>query len=234
MISRLQKVWDYEYAEAQVIPSSTRGAPSQALLLFSELLGFRNMKRALDAGCGNGRNSLYLACLGLQVVALDFSPVALAEVRKRASKADLLDKITEHEHNLEVQLPFEPESFDLCLDFYVFCHFLNEQLKRHYVAELWRVTKPGGYTLSALFSPCDEYYRGFVTTGGEPIIVKDPANGIVKQLYTKENFKKWFVPPFEIRYFAEFEFDDVVQGKSYHRNILAMALQRPKDITGRA
>ena len=71
-MSHWKPIWDREYSEACVIPSSSREAPSHALLLFSELLGFRDMKRALDAGCGNGRNSLYLAQFGVQVEAIDF------------------------------------------------------------------------------------------------------------------------------------------------------------------
>lgn len=221
-------LWNHEYSKGQVIPSSTRETPSQALLLFSELLGFRNMKRALDAGCGNGRNSLYLASLGLKVDSLDVSSVALAEVCNRSQRSGLLDRISAHESNLKDALPFEPESFDLCLDFYVFCQFLDDRMKRHYVAELWRVTRLGGYTLSALFPPWDGYYGRLAKTTCEPIVVKDPANGIAKELYTKENFQGWFVPPFEVQYFVELEFEDIVQGKPYRRNILTMALQKPK------
>lgn len=232
-MSRRKTMWDREYLEACAIPSSSRKAPSQALLLFSELLGFRDMKRVLDAGCGNGRNSIYLAQLGMQVDAIDFSSAAVAEASKRASRAGLLDRIHVTERALEESLPFAPDSFDLCLDFYVFCHFSDEQVKRHYVEELWRVTRPGGYLLSALFSPQDEYYARLITCDREPIVVKDPANGIKKELYTEEKFKKWFAPPFKIRYFARFEFDDIVQGKSYHRDILTMASEKPTDLANK-
>lgn len=226
-MSRCKTIWDREYLEACAIPSSSRKAPSQALLLFSELLGFRDMKRVLDAGCGNGRNSIYLAQLGMQVDAIDFSSVAVAEAKKRASRAGLLNKIHVCERDLEESLPFIPDSFDLCLDFYVFCHFIDEQVKRHYVGELWRVTKPGGYLLSALFSPQDEYYAHLITSDCEPIVIEDPANGVMKQLYTAEKFKKSFAPPFRIRYFVSLEFDDIVLGKPYRREILSMALEKP-------
>jgi len=225
---RMKMLWNYEYLEGRVIPSTTREAPSHALVLFEELLGFANMTRALDAGCSNGRNSLYLASLGLRVDSLDISSVALTELRNRIRISGLMDRICVHECNLEDALPFKPESFDLCLDFYIFCHFLDERVKRQYVAELWRVTKPGGYTLSTVFPPWDGYYGRLTTTGREPIIVKDPANGIVKELYTKENFNAWFAPPFMLRYFIKLEFEDMVQGKLYHRDILAMAVQKPK------
>src|SRR5260370_19457065 len=66
-------LWEEEYGHLQVIPSSTRKLPSKALTLFSELLELSNPRRALDAGCGNGRNSVYLAQKGWQVDAVDTS-----------------------------------------------------------------------------------------------------------------------------------------------------------------
>ncbi|MCI0565531.1 MAG: class I SAM-dependent methyltransferase [Nitrososphaera sp.] len=227
MIDLAKATWDREYTELQVIPSSTRFVPSKALVLFSELVGFAKMKHALDAGCGNGRNSLYLAGLGLEVHAVDFSGAALDETCRRAKEANLQDRISVHESNLERPFPFESNFFDLCLDSYVFCHFLNDQVKHHYVSELWRVTKPGGYTFSSLFAPWDEYYARFVGHPGKSNIVKDPANGIVKVLYTKQGFKDCFSPPFDIKYFVEFEFDDIVQGVRFRRNILGMVLHKP-------
>lgn len=227
MINSSTSIWNKEYSETQAIPSSTREAPSQALLLFAELLSFRNMKRVLDAGCGNGRNSIYLASLGLQVDAVDYSPVAISEVERKIEENQLTGKVNIWERNLDDPFPFASNTFDLCLDFYVFCHFQDEQLRRHYINELCRVTKPGGYTLSVLFSPEDEYYKRVALPIGENI-VKDPANNVVKVLYTKDSFRQQFSPPFKVEYFTEFEFKDLVQNKKFRRDILVMALKKPK------
>jgi SAM-dependent methyltransferase len=43
--------------------------------------------RALDLGCGNGRNALYLASLGFEVDAVDLSPVAIAHAQEAARGA---------------------------------------------------------------------------------------------------------------------------------------------------
>ena len=40
----------------------------------------------LDAGCGDGRNSIYLASLGFDVRAVDMSPAAIAKLRRRAEE----------------------------------------------------------------------------------------------------------------------------------------------------
>src|ERR1051326_4638567 len=70
-------LWDREYDVLRVIPSSTRTLPSKPLLLFSELLNFQKMDRVLDAGCGIGRNTIYLAQKGCRIDAVDLSAAAL-------------------------------------------------------------------------------------------------------------------------------------------------------------
>lgn len=71
---------------------------------------------ALDLGCGEGRNAIWLADLGWRVTAVDFSDVAIAKARERAARegvkvdfvcADLLD--------------FEPEpgAYDLVIVLYL-------------------------------------------------------------------------------------------------------------------
>lgn len=223
---KTKNLWNHEYSEGQIIPSSIREDPSHALLLFNELLQFRKMERVLDSGCGNGRNAFYLAKLGVNVDCFDFSSNALSLVSNRAKQLGLVDKICIHEGNLENGFHFQQESFDLCLDFYVFCHFLDEQIKRQYIAELWRVTKTDGFVVSTVFPPWDKYYHDLGISIHKPFIVTDPANGITKEFYTKANFKKQFSPLFEVKYFVELEFFDIVQSVPYKRNILAMALQK--------
>src|SRR5262245_27479932 len=44
---------------------------------------------ALDLGCGDGRNSLYLARLGFDVTGIDISSVAIAKLRSEAGQQQL-------------------------------------------------------------------------------------------------------------------------------------------------
>ncbi len=48
---------------------------------------------ALDAGCGDGRNSLWLAKQGFDVTAIDSSPVAIAKVIHQANMMDVGSRI---------------------------------------------------------------------------------------------------------------------------------------------
>jgi len=220
-------LWDAEYTNP-IIPGSNRRSPSHALTFFEELLSLKGVRSALDVGCGNGRNSVYLASFGAAVEAIDFSRVALNSAKSLATERGLGGKIHFRFGNLNDGLPFDSDSFDLCLDMYVFCHFTDENSKQHHVNELFRVTKPGGHVISALFTPRDEYYSLMRTSNGVSNIVKDPTNGITKELYEEMTFRRWYSPPFEVRYSTELDFADKVLGKSYQRRILALALQKTK------
>jgi ubiquinone/menaquinone biosynthesis C-methylase UbiE len=221
------EVWDEEYSQNQVIPSSTRTLPSKVLVLFSELLRFDNKLKVLDAGCGIGRNSVYLAKKGCEVHAADFSFVALKRLEHLADESGVANRIITYQTAFEENFPFEHDVFDLVLDSYVFCHFVDENLKEYYLNELYRVTKPGGFVFSSVFSVNDEYYSEIVREDGETsTVVVDPRNRVTKQLYTEDKIKGFFSKMFAIRYFVEFQFHDLVLGKSYRRNIFALVLQK--------
>jgi SAM-dependent methyltransferase len=222
-----RKTWDDEYRTHQVIPSSTRAQPSKPLLLFSELLRYEERRVVLDAGSGPGRNAIYLAGKGCLVYALDFSEAALSELRRAALAAGVNERVLVNSASLEEPLPFPDDSFDLALDSYVSCHFTEESLKQHYFGELRRVLKPSGVLFSSQFSVEDEYYRALIKEEqSSPIIVTDPNNGITKQLYTEAEAKGYFSKHFGLRYFAKFEFEDMVLGRPYRRSILTLVLEK--------
>ena len=54
-----------------------------------ERLNLLKPGRVLDLACGDGRNALYLAGLGFQVVGVDFSAVALARLARLAGRSGL-------------------------------------------------------------------------------------------------------------------------------------------------
>jgi len=76
--------------------------------------------RALDAGCGHGAETLWLAAHGWQVTAVDFSAAALAHGRSMAEAAgtDIAKRIEWLEGDLAKWDP-EPERYDLVVCLYV-------------------------------------------------------------------------------------------------------------------
>ena len=75
--------WDERYLEADQMWS---GEPNGSLV--SELTGF-GPGRALDVGCGEGADAIWLASLGWKVTAIDVAEVAVRRARAAADRANV-------------------------------------------------------------------------------------------------------------------------------------------------
>src|SRR5215212_4148716 len=94
--------------------------------------------RALDLACGAGRNAIWLARHGWEVVAVDGASEAIRVVREHEPRVDarVLDLET------GAPLPFPDASFDLAVILYY--------LHRPLFAEARRVVRPGGLIVTAV------------------------------------------------------------------------------------
>jgi ubiquinone/menaquinone biosynthesis C-methylase UbiE len=219
--------WELEFNLRHAIPSSTRHQPAKGLLLFSEILNFDSSMKVLDAGSGNGRNTVYLAKRGCEVTAVDFSDFALDETKRRVTEARLAHKVSIVRHSLVDPVPFPNEYFDCVVDSYVFCHFLRDEIGQRFWREMARVTKRGRHMLSIVFSTEDEYYSRLRKDTQDGSLICDPANGIWKRLYTEDEIKRFFSTlEVELKYFAKLEFSDVVMGKTYRRVVFTSVLRK--------
>jgi SAM-dependent methyltransferase len=99
-----QQEWDERYATTDQIWS---GRPNGALV--SEVADLA-LGRALDVGCGEGADAIWLVQQGWQVTALDVSQVALARAAAAAHRADVTVQWL-HAGLLEAELP--AAGFDL-------------------------------------------------------------------------------------------------------------------------
>ncbi|MEU3370461.1 class I SAM-dependent methyltransferase [Streptomyces sp. NPDC006660] len=128
--------------------------------------------RALDLGCGPGRNALHLAARGFEVDAVDLSPVAVAWAGDRAREAGL--DIRFHRGDA-FALPGLDGPYDLIVDSGCF-HHLAPHRRVTYLAFLDRVLAPGGHLALTSFAAgeqgmgCEltdeELYRAGALGGG--------------------------------------------------------------------
>jgi SAM-dependent methyltransferase len=216
------ELWEREYSDLQVIPSSTRQLPSKALLQYEGLLDFSTSSPVLDVGCGNGRNALYFASKGCQVCAVDASAVALDVLKAASRRYGFEDRIDVKQIVLTERWPFQSGQFSLTLDSYVFCHILDDAQRASYRDELRRVTRAGGLIYTSSFCVDDEYYAQMASPSQR--IVCDPANGLAKRLYTELEYASFFSEACTVRYQTTFRFDDIVQGRPYRRSIITLLL----------
>jgi SAM-dependent methyltransferase len=78
--------WDGFYADRERPVPFFVSQPDENLASYIER-GLITPGRALDLGCGPGRNALHLAALGFEVDAVDLSPAAIAWAEERAREA---------------------------------------------------------------------------------------------------------------------------------------------------
>jgi|UPI0003677FC8 2-polyprenyl-3-methyl-5-hydroxy-6-metoxy-1,4-benzoquinol methylase len=117
-----------------------RNQAVEALLQAVALSGKNyNQVRVLDAGCGQGGLSVYLACLGFEVIAVDLSEVACADARTLAKKLAVDNRCVFHATSL-ADIPEEDHSIDYIIGHASLHHFIKY---REIPAELSRISKPG-------------------------------------------------------------------------------------------
>jgi len=94
----------------------------------------------LDAGCGAGELSVYLACRGLNVVSVDVSEIAIAHTLSLAQSVGVGEKINGVPASLE-DIPIEDHSIDGVIGIASLHHFIKYP---GVPSELNRVLAPGG------------------------------------------------------------------------------------------
>lgn len=122
--------------------------------LFDQLLKGRiteNMS-ILDAGCGGGRNLVYMLQAGFDITGVDSSPLAIGEVRALANK--LAPHMAPERFKVEAleSLSFDDNSFDVVISSAVL-HFARDEAQwNRMVQQMWRVLKPQGFLFVRLAS----------------------------------------------------------------------------------
>jgi cyclopropane fatty-acyl-phospholipid synthase-like methyltransferase len=142
--------------------------------LKSQAHRLRRGDKALSVADGEGRNGVWLAEQGLDVLAVDFSPTALEKSRAlaklrgvslRTERADL------------AQWSWPTAAFDVIVG--IFVQFLGPEQRPKFFAGIQQALKPGGLLLMQGYRPEQRVYK----TGG-------PSN--VEQLYTRALLERSF------------------------------------------
>ena len=109
--------------------------------------------KALDLGCGNGRNSLYLAANGFDVTAWDKNPASSSNL-ERIRQAEGLENLRTAIKDLNA-LSFDGE-YDFILSTVVMM-FLEAKTIPGLIANMQRCTRPGGYNLIVAAMDTDDF-----------------------------------------------------------------------------
>src|SRR6202012_5541288 len=108
--------------------------------------------RILDAGCGYGRNLIYLLRQRAEIFAIDASPTAVEHVRQLSKSLNTGLPGENFQVGRVEQLPWNADFADVVVCSSVL-HFARNDAQFHaMLAELWRVLRPGGLLFCRLAS----------------------------------------------------------------------------------
>lgn len=99
--------------------------------------------RAVELGCGTGRNAIFLARRGFRVTGVDFSSAAIARAREHAHAARVdVELVVADVTRLDV----ETDGYDFVLD-YGTMEDLVGRAREYYTRSVCALTRPGGLAL---------------------------------------------------------------------------------------
>jgi SAM-dependent methyltransferase len=163
--------WDGFYADRSKPVPFFVDKPDESLVSYLER-GLIVPGRALDLGCGPGRNALHLASLGFEVDAVDLSPAAIAWASDRAREVGAAVRF--HRGDAFALVGTElPDRYDLIYDSGCF-HHLPPHRRISYLALLDSAMAPGGHFGLTCFAagamgselPDADFYRQSRLQGG--------------------------------------------------------------------
>jgi SAM-dependent methyltransferase len=158
-------------------------APNEFLVRCAPLLP--KAGRALAVADGEGRNGVWLATQGLDVLSIDFSPAALAKARALADEHKVA--VTFEEADVHAW-PYPAQAFDVVVE--IFTQFSTPAQRAQKWAGMRRTLKRGGLLIVQGYTPRQLDYG----TGG-------PKQ--VDHLYTPEMLEQAFGDLADLRIVAE-------------------------------
>lgn len=104
--------------------------------------------RALDAGCGEGKNAVYLANRGASVVAVDLSPWAIMNARALHAEVRGIKWVVGDIASLRLRA----QEYDVVVAYGLLHCLPDPYAVRKLVSHLMQATRPGGYQVVCAFN----------------------------------------------------------------------------------
>ncbi len=137
------KFWDDSYVTGAFRDHWDYAVPSQELVSLVAAGVIPPHASVVDMGCGAGRESVFLAECGFDVIGVDISSKALEIAKRRAWDAGV--EVDFRQGNF-FELPIDDLSIGFVNDRGGF-HLVSEKYRPQYVAEVRRVLKPDGIVM---------------------------------------------------------------------------------------
>jgi cyclopropane fatty-acyl-phospholipid synthase-like methyltransferase len=150
--------------------------------------------RAIDLGCGNGRNAIFLARNGFSVEAVDYSRSAIEWARDRVAEAGAAVSLVQQS---VFELNLTAGAYDLVYDSGCF-HHIAPHRRTAYVELVVRALKPGGWFGLTCFRP-----EGGSGYSDDEVYVRRSLGGGLG--YTQERLREIWSQGLQIRVLRQME-----------------------------
>jgi SAM-dependent methyltransferase len=201
MSSQERPLSDYEHWEMRFATPDYRFGTEPNAFLKSQAHRLKPGQKALAVADGEGRNGVWLAEQGLDVLSIDFSPRALEKARALAAARGVTLRVEQADL---AAWPWPKEAFEVIAA--IFIQFAAPPLREKIFAGIKQALKPDGLLLMEGYRPEQLNYR----TGGPPQ---------VEHLYTRPMLEQAFAEfaSVEIR-----EHDSIIHEGAGHAGMSAL------------
>ncbi len=146
----------------------------------------RNLSSVLDLGCGQGRNSIFLAKQNFFITGIDYNLKDLLMFKQYITTHNLAVNLLQSDVS---QLPFKENMFDVVLCLHVLT-YVTEQARSLVAEEVKRVLKPQGLFCAVERSPKDPMYKQGEEIEKETYL----CEGLAHHFFSSEELKFLFSP----------------------------------------
>jgi SAM-dependent methyltransferase len=115
------------------------------------------LRRILELGCGQGRDTFLFLQRGFDVTALDYAEAGLRQMQERAAALGVDKALALQPCDVRKGVPFPDQSFDGCFSHMFFTMQLSEKELEHIFGEVLRVLKPGGLNIYSVRNDHDPH-----------------------------------------------------------------------------
>lgn len=199
----MSEIWNKAYSSDA---SFFGDGPSNFGLDCYEEFKRNGVKRILELGCGQGRDAIFFASNGIDVVAIDLSQIAVDALSKIAIERDL--PIRPIVHDAGKGIPYYGSYFDAVYSHMFFnMRFSADNLKYLFI-EVNRVLKNDGLNLFSVRSDHDAMYR---------------RGALVEEdIYD--------INGFQIRFFTKFDIEEIITKTGFDLYEITEAYEEPVNL----
>lgn len=175
--------WDNHYQKDRDVFGVN---PSESAVFAANMFIEKGFKKILELGAGQGRDTLYFASKGFNVHVIEYSQVAINDLKRKLKKFNLNSMVKITYHDLREPLPFKIKHFDACYSHMLFCMEFKESEILALNNEIYRVLKDKGYHCFTVRNDKDKEY-GVGTSLGHMIY---ESGGFIVHYFDKEKIRR--------------------------------------------